>query len=114
MAECIFCRIAEGEVPATIVHQDDKVVAFRDLNPKAPTHVLLVPRKHVSSMLKLCAEDDSLTGHLVRIAAQVAATEGIAETGFRLVANAGPDAGQSVDHLHFHLLGGRKLGWPPG
>jgi histidine triad (HIT) family protein len=114
MATCIFCRIAAGEVPATVVHSDDMVVVFRDLKPQAPSHLLLIPRKHVASLRELTAEDDALVGHLVRVSAQVARVEGIAERGFRLVANSGPEAGQSVDHLHFHLLGGRHLGWPPG
>jgi len=111
---CIFCGIASGEVRADIVHSDGMVVAFRDRNPQAPTHLLLVPRKHVVSLREVGTEEDALLGRLVRVAAQLAEAEGIAEQGFRLVANSGPDAGQSVDHLHFHLLGGRRMGWPPG
>ena len=114
MKDCIFCRIASGDVPAEIVHSDDIVVAFRDLNPKAPTHMLLIPRKHVASLRELTQDDDGAVGHLMRISAQLAEAEGISDSGFRLVANSGPDAGQSVGHLHFHLLGGRELGWPPG
>lgn len=114
MEACIFCQIASGEVPATVVYRDQTVVAFRDLNPRAPCHVLLIPRAHIGSLVELGAEQEALAGHIVRIASQVASAEGVAETGFRLVANTGPDAGQSVDHLHFHLLGGRRLGWPPG
>ncbi len=111
--DCILCRIAAGEVPATKVHEDELVVAFRDLHPKAPTHVLVIPRKHVPSLNALSAEDDATIGHLVRVAAQVAADEGRADRGYRLVANCGPDGGQSVDHLHLHLLGGQPMGWPP-
>jgi histidine triad (HIT) family protein len=114
MSECIFCRIARGEAPSTIVYEDDRVVAFRDLNPGAPMHVLVIPRKHVPSLTALSADDDKTVGHLVRVASRLAAEEKIAESGFRLVANCGPDAGQSVDHVHFHLLGGRAMGWPPG
>jgi len=114
MDTCIFCKIASGEISATVVYRDDALVGFRDLNPQAPCHVLLIPRKHVPSLRDLTSDDENIVGHIVRIAAQVAAAEGIAEAGFRLVANSGPDAGQSVDHLHFHLLGGRRLRWPPG
>lgn len=114
MESCIFCRIASGEADASVVHSDDMVVAFRDLNPRAPSHVLIIPRKHVASMRELSEADDMVMGHLVRIASQIAEAEGVAESGFRLVANSGRAAGQSVDHLHFHLLGGRRLGWPPG
>jgi histidine triad (HIT) family protein len=114
MAECIFCGVAAGEVSAEKVYEDDAVVAFRDINPGAPTHVLLIPRKHVPSLNKLVAEDDEAVGHLVRVATQIAEQEHIAESGYRLVANCGSHAGQSVDHVHFHLLGGRAMGWPPG
>jgi histidine triad (HIT) family protein len=112
-ADCVFCRIVAGEIPAAKVHEDELVVAFRDLHPKAPTHVLVIPRKHVPSLNALSAEDDATVGHLVRVAARVAAADGCGDRGYRLVANCGPDAGQSVDHLHFHLLGGQPLGWPP-
>ena len=114
MAECVFCKIAQGEMPATIVHEDEHVVAFRDLHPKAPTHIVLIPRRHVASLNDLGEEDDAVVGHLVRVAAKLAGDEEIAGRGYRLVANCGRDAGQSVDHVHFHLLGGRALGWPPG
>ena len=114
MAECLFCRIALGEIPATVVYQDDVVVVFRDINPQAPTHVLLIPRKHVPSLSLLGPEDDQIIGYLVRIAAQIARSEGVAAGGYRLVANCGREAGQSVDHVHFHLLGGRGMNWPPG
>jgi histidine triad (HIT) family protein len=114
MGECLFCRIASGEIPAAVTYQDDLVVAFRDISPQAPTHVLLIPRKHVASLSHLSVAEDAIVGHLVRIAAQIAENEGVSAGGYRLVANCGPEAGQSVDHVHFHLLGGRPLGWPPG
>ncbi len=111
---CLFCRIAAGELPATIVHRDDSVVAFRDIAPRAPTHILVVPHRHVPSLLDLVAADGELLGRIFATAADIARSEGIAERGFRIVANCGPWAGQSVGHLHFHLLGGRTMGWPPG
>lgn len=112
--DCLFCRIAAGSVAADIVHQDDLVVAFRDINPKAPTHVLLIPRRHIPSAAELSANDAEMLGRLFSVAAQVARDEGVAERGYRLVSNVGTGAGQSVFHLHFHLLGGRSLSWPPG
>ncbi|CAN5849290.1 histidine triad nucleotide-binding protein [soil metagenome] len=111
---CLFCRIARGEVPADLVHEDDRVVAFRDISPKAPTHVLLIPREHVASAAELGEQHAEMLGRLFAVAARVARDAGVSEKGFRLVTNAGSGAGQSVDHLHFHLLGGRSLGWPPG
>jgi histidine triad (HIT) family protein len=114
MTECIFCRVVAEQIPATVVYRDDRVVAFRDINPRAPLHVLLVPTKHIPSLLALSEEDDALIGYLVRKAAQIAREEGVAERGFRLVTNTGPEAGQSVGHVHLHLLGGRPLSWPPG
>src|SRR5687768_7101489 len=110
---CLFCRIAAGEVPADIVHEDDLVLAFRDINPKAPTHLLLIPRRHVASAADLAETDAEMLGRLFAMGARLAREAGIAERGFRLVTNSGPAAGQSVDHLHFHLLGGRSMGWPP-
>ena len=114
VADCIFCKIAAGEIRSDIVHQDERVVAFRDINPQAPTHVVLIPRQHVASLNDLGAQHDEVIGYLVRVAAQIAEDEGFAKQGYRIVANCGPAAGQSVDHVHFHLLGGRPLGWPPG
>lgn len=120
MSACIFCRIVKGEIPATFVHQDDAVVAFRDVQPQAPVHVLVVPRRHVVSLLALdCAAggaDAQLAARLLDVAARVARDAGLAapERGFRLVANTGPEGGQSVDHLHLHVLGGRGMAWPPG
>lgn len=114
MADCIFCQIANGQIESDIVYQDELVVAFRDLNPQAPTHILLIPRQHIGSLDTAGDEPVQLLGHLALVAAQVARQEGIAEGGYRLVTNVGPDAGQSVAHLHFHLLGGRVMQWPPG
>jgi histidine triad (HIT) family protein len=112
--DCLFCKIAAGEIPADVVYQDEHVVAFRDISPKAPTHVLLIPRRHVASAKELGAQDGEMLGRLFSVAAQIARDAGVAESGYRLVTNVGSDAGQSVFHLHFHLLGGRSLSWPPG
>jgi len=114
MADCIFCRIARGEIPSEIVHQDDELVAFRDVNPQAPTHILIIPKEHIESTLALSEAHDRLVGRVHRLAADLARKEGIAERGFRLVLNTNREAGQSVFHLHFHLLGGRPMHWPPG
>ena len=115
MAEnCIFCKIARGELPANVVYRDDQVTVFRDINPQAPVHVLVIPNMHIPSIAALGKKDEALLGHLVEVANRVAAQEGVATSGYRLVVNVGPDAGQTVDHLHIHLLGGRPLGWPPG
>lgn len=111
---CLFCKIAEGQIPAKIVYQDEDVVAFEDINPQAPHHILLIPRRHIASMSELTAGDSQLLGMLFVVAAKLAHKLGIDETGYRFVTNVGPDAGQAVFHLHFHLLGGRKFGWPPG
>jgi len=108
---CIFCKIISGEVAGDIVHSDDNVVAFRDINPKAPVHVLIVPRDHINSLSAATAEHQPLLGHMTMVANDIAKREGIAESGYRLVINSGPDAGQDVHHLHLHVLGGRKLGW---
>lgn len=111
---CPFCRIATGAVPAQVVYQDDQIVAFRDLHPQAPTHILLIPRRHVSGIDDPHALDPQLLASLFGAANHVAREEGLAKRGYRLVLNVGRDAGQSVFHLHLHLLGGRALGWPPG
>jgi histidine triad (HIT) family protein len=113
-SDCIFCDIAEGEIPADIVHNDDLVVAFRDINPKAPTHILLISREHVGSAAELTEDHAPLLARLFVVAATLARSEGIAESGYRLVTNVGGDAGQSVHHLHLHMLGGRSMSWPPG
>lgn len=114
MSECLFCRIAAGEIPANLVYADEHVVAFRDLRPEAPSHVLIVPRQHVASLAEAGAGEGELLGRVLLAAGEVARREGVADSGYRLVLNTGPDAGQVVMHLHFHLLGGRGLGWPPG
>ncbi len=110
MADCIFCRIARGEVPAAFLYEDDRVVAFADISPQAPVHVLVVPRRHIASVAALKADDAALAGHMVMVTQKLAGELGVAASGYRLVANAGPDSGQLVPHLHFHLLGGRPLG----
>ena len=115
MADCLFCRIAAGEIPATIVKQSDEAIAFRDIDARAPTHVLVIPTKHVAAARDAKgAEGERLLGGLLRFAAEVATELGLDAGGYRIVTNTGKDAGQSVDHLHFHVLGGRKLTWPPG
>jgi histidine triad (HIT) family protein len=110
---CLFCRIIAGEIPSKMVFEDDVTFAFRDINPQAPTHVLVVPRKHVASLADATAEDEGLLGYLHLIAARIANSEGLGN-GFRTVINTGADGGQTVDHLHVHLLGGRSMHWPPG
>ena len=114
MADCLFCKIVRHEIPARIVHEDEDAVAFDDIDPQAPVHVLVVPRRHVPSLNDLAPEDDALLGKLQRVAALVAAKRGLAESGWRLVANVGRDANQIVPHVHLHVLGGRRMGWPPG
>ena len=115
MADCIFCKIAHGEIPSTKVYEDDTVLAFRDLDPQAPEHVLIIPKKHLSSVLDFGAEDRELAAHILTdVVPALARTLGIDVSGFRLVTNTGADGGQTVGHLHFHLLGGRSLTWPPG
>ena len=113
-AECLFCRIVTGEIPAAKVHEDDLIVAIRDLHPSAPVHLLLMPREHVESALNLSESDAPIAGRLLAAAATLARSEGIADGGYRLVINAGADGGQTVGHLHLHLLGGRRMQWPPG
>jgi histidine triad (HIT) family protein len=110
---CIFCGIANGDIPADIVERTDEMVAFRDIDPKAPTHILVIPTEHVPS-LNDAAHDPARLGGLMLLAREIARREGIAEHGYRLILNTGDNGGQSVDHLHLHLLGGRALGWPPG
>ncbi len=113
-SDCLFCRIIAGEVPATRLHDDDEVIAIRDIAPRAPTHVLLLPRRHIASALELTDADATTVGRLFAVAADLARTEGIAEAGYRLVTNVGRWGGQTVDHLHVHLMGGRAFDWPPG
>ena len=114
MAETIFGKIISREIPADIVYEDDDVLAFRDVTPQAPVHVLVIPKRPLVNLLEVQPGDTLLLGQLMQAAVHVARTLGLDETGFRVVVNAGPDGGQSVDHLHLHLLGGRPLGWPPG
>jgi histidine triad (HIT) family protein len=114
MADCIFCKIASGAIPARKVLDEPEMVAFHDLNPGAPVHVLIIPRVHISNLAAASPEHETVLGRLMLAAPQVAEAAGVRDTGFRVVVNAGPDAGQSVDHLHVHVLGGRSLGWPPG
>lgn len=111
---CIFCKIAAGDLPARLVYQDELVVAFEDLNPQAPHHILLVPRKHVRTTLDLTTADNEMIGHIYQVAGKIAHDLEFAEDGFRVVNNCNEGAGQSVWHIHFHLLGGRDLTWPPG
>lgn len=114
MSDCLFCGIIEGKIKGEIVYQDDSVVAFKDIAAKAPVHILIVPRKHIATVLDIEAGDGPLLANIFRVAAKLAEGQGIAQQGFRVVVNCGPDAGQTVFHLHYHLLGGRHLSWPPG
>ena len=111
---CLFCGIVAGKVPSTKIHEDDRVVAFPDIAPRAPTHILVIPRDHIASAAELTEPDGPMLGRLFAVAAELARSVGIAEDGYRLVSNVGRWGGQSVDHLHFHLLGGRQFEWPPG
>ena len=112
--DCIFCKVVAGEIPATKIYEDERAFAFRDLNPQAPTHALVIPRAHVASLNEASEDNEALLGHLLLVAARVAREEGLAESGYRTVINTGAGAGQSVFHIHVHLLGGRSLTWPPG
>jgi histidine triad (HIT) family protein len=114
MSDCLFCGIVERKVKADVVYEDESVVAFKDIRPQARVHILIVPRKHIATLLDLRPEDVEPTGRIFQVAVKLAQEEGIAESGFRVVANCGADAGQTVFHLHYHLLGGRRFGWPPG
>jgi histidine triad (HIT) family protein len=114
MTDCIFCKIADNTIKATIVYQDGQATAFRDINPAAPTHILIVPNKHIESVNVLEAEDEQLMGHLFRVARQLATQEGIAETGYRMITNTGAHGGQTVPHLHIHLIGGQPMKHPMG
>ena len=114
MSQCLFCRIAAGEIPANILYSDEDVLAFRDINPQAPLHALVIPRKHIATINDLPADDAALVGKLFLAAKQVAKEAGYAEDGYRVVMNCGLDAGQTVFHIHLHVLAGRALSWPPG
>ena len=111
---CLFCKIINREIPASIVYEDDRVLAFNDINPQAPTHVLVVPKQHIETLNSLTQEHDAIVGELVRRAAAIAASRGIDVGGYRTVFNTNRDAGQTVFHIHLHLIGGRSLAWPPG
>lgn len=114
MEDCLFCKISAGEMGTDFLYQDQKVVVFEDINPQAPVHLLIVPKTHISDLNHLDKTDNQLIGHIHQIAKKMAAEKGIAEQGYRLVNNCGEDGGQTVEHIHFHLLGGRQLQWPPG
>lgn len=114
MTDCLFCRIVQRSIPAKIVHEDDRTVAFDDINPQAPVHTLIIPKKHVSAVQDCQDQDSDLLAQLMITCANVARQKGLAQSGYRIVTNTGRDAGQTVFHLHLHVLGGRHLGWPPG
>jgi histidine triad (HIT) family protein len=111
---CLFCRIVADDLPSTRVHEDEHVIAFRDIAPRAPTHILVIPRDHIASAADLTEDHGPILGRLFAVAADVARSEGIADAGYRVVTNVGEWGGQSVDHLHFHVMGGRPFAWPPG
>lgn len=114
MADCLFCKIAAGDIPSNKLFEDDQLLAFYDIDPQAPVHFLVIPKKHIDSAAVLTEDDAALLGHIYAVIAQLAAQLGIAESGYRVVTNVGADGGQSVKHLHFHVLAGRSLAWPPG
>lgn len=111
--DCLFCKIVAGDIPADIVYESDTALAFRDINPQAPTHVLVIPRKHISTINDIGVDDETLIGSLYTAAREIASAEGIAEDGYRAVMNCNESAGQSVFHIHLHVLGGKRMGWPP-
>jgi len=111
---CLFCSIAKGEIPAKLIHRDEEIIAFHDINPQAPQHILIIPIKHIPSVAHLSATDTNLMGNIIQKAAELAYNSGIKDDGYRLVINCGNNGGQTVDHLHVHLLGGRAMHWPPG
>lgn len=114
MDECLFCKIVEGEVPATVVYKDEQVMAFRDINPVAPTHILVVPNRHIASTNEVTVQDEQLLGHMLAVVKPIAELEGVAESGYRLIINTGPDGGQVIFHLHLHLIGGQHMRHPMG
>lgn len=114
MADCLFCKFARHEIPTQVVYEDEYTFAFRDINPQAPVHILVIPRQHIANLAEVLPEQNTLLGHLLWVCAEIARKEGIETGGYRVVLNTNRDAGQSVYHLHCHLLGGRHLGWPPG
>lgn len=114
MDDCLFCKIIKGDIPCTKVYEDDKVFCFKDIDPKAPVHVLVLPKKHISSLNEVTKEDSEIIAHIFMVIEKLVKELGISEAGYRVVSNCGEDGGQSVSHIHFHLLGGRSLEWPPG
>jgi histidine triad (HIT) family protein len=114
MAECIFCKIVKGDIPAEFVYSDEDIVAFNDINPQAPVHILIIPRKHIPTVMDIQEEDKELIGKIYLVAQQLAKEKDVAVQGFRMVVNCNRDAGQEVFHIHLHLLAGRKMSWPPG
>jgi histidine triad (HIT) family protein len=114
MSDCLFCKIIEGSIPSETVFEDDLCLAFKDINPAAPVHLLIIPKEHISTLNDISKNNQAVVGHIYSVAAQLADKFGLAEGGYRVVANCNADAGQTVFHIHFHLLGGRQLGWPPG
>ena len=114
MADCVFCKIAAGEMDTELLYEDEDIVAFEDINPRAPTHLLIIPRKHIATLDELQGEDYHLVGDIYRVANQLAEEAGISDNGYQIMANCKEDGGQVIYHIHFHLLGGRKLNWPPG
>ena len=114
MEECLFCKIVNGEMDTDVVYEDEKVIAFEDIDPQAPVHLLIVPKRHISTLLDLSSEDNALVGHIYQVANQLSREYEIADKGFRIVSNCKKEGGQTVFHIHFHLLGGRSLQWPPG
>jgi histidine triad (HIT) family protein len=114
MQDCLFCRIIQKKIPARIIHEDDEVLAFEDINPQAPVHILVIPKKHLPTSLDILPEDHALVGKLFQAAGAIARERGIAERGFRMVMNTNAEAGQTVYHIHLHILGGRPMHWPPG
>lgn len=114
MSECLFCKIVEKKIPAKLVHEDEHTLAFDDINPHAPIHILVIPKKHVSAVQDCTTQDQGLLGYLLLSCAKVAKQKGLVESGYRIVTNTGPDGGQTVFHLHLHVMGGRPMNWPPG
>ncbi len=112
--DCLFCKIINGEIPSSKVYEDDLVYAFRDIEPQAPVHILIIPKEHIASANELNESNCAVVGHIYAVAAKIAESEGVAQGGYRIVNNCGEDGGQTVKHLHFHMLGGRSLAWPPG
>ncbi len=114
MTDCIFCKIVSGGIPASLVYQDDRVIAIDDIDPKAPVHILIIPREHIASANELDDNNKDIVSHIFMVAAKLAKTKGIAQRGYRVINNCGVEGGQSVAHIHFHLMGGRSMTWPPG